>query len=80
MENNFVVVELVSLNLLSFRFIITYFGTLRMRQIAPFFLSYSFFFFFFFFFHRKVRILRKECTIDEQGGKRQPFPSKIKNN
>ena len=36
MANNFVV-ELVSLNLLIFRFIITYFRTLRMRQIAPFF-------------------------------------------
>ena len=42
MANSFVVVELVSLNLLIFRFIITCFGTLRMRQIAPFFLSYSF--------------------------------------
>ena len=37
MANNFAVVELVSLDLLIFRFIITSLGTLRKRQIAPFF-------------------------------------------
>ena len=40
MVNNFDVVELVSLKLLNFRFIITYFGTLKMRQIAPFFIIF----------------------------------------
>ena len=36
MTNNFAVVDLLSLKLLIFRLIKTYFGTLRTHQIAPF--------------------------------------------
>ena len=39
------------------------------RQNYTFFLKYVCVYPPFFFFHRKVRILRKECTIDQQGGK-----------
>ena len=37
MANNFYYCGQLSLKLLIFRLIITYFGTLRMRQIAPFY-------------------------------------------